>query len=101
MPAFQLREPRSRRTAQHTHLDELMVASWAPVRTLSGPRGRWAFELHVCGDSHDLLDKVYLAGMASGDQSQENMGQGPRKQSICTQTDNHEDSLSVSTRSVI
>jgi hypothetical protein len=43
------------------HFCELMVASWGPGRTLSGPsRGDGRSGLRVCGDPPDLPDKVYL-----------------------------------------
>lgn len=98
--AFQLREPRSRRPAQHT----IHNGWWLPTSPRARPEwSSWAggVQLHVCGDSHDLPDKVYIARMAGGDQSQENMSRGPRKFPICTRAARHEDNLNVSTRRVM
>lgn len=102
--AFQLREPRSRTAStQHTHLEELMVASFppSPARSLSGHCGLWAFGLHVVVIHMIYPTRCIIDRMAGGDQSQGNVRRGPRILSICTQTENHEDSLSVSTKRVM
>lgn len=102
--AFQLREPRSRAASTHTHpfgrADGCLL--WAPgahpewsSRAL-GVRIACVVVIHMI-----CRTRCIIARVAGGDQSQENSRRGPRKLSICTQTDNHEDSLSVSTKSVM